>query len=454
MGVQDPRLRLLVERFKDVRLIGAENRVFEFFDAGDDVAHLFAASVLEFEIHSQSVFKGTPFQITVHLPDGKVLFGPTFEIYLSRNGVRLLELANDREPGAGIEAVIFLEVNRGDVISKTVFEIAPRDGMTASQFLSETVHFSPLFSSALRLTRREYEELVEKRFNGEGVFDTVEDMLLEAAGELLIALQGPVQNLAHALADKKMPHELWHPTDRPKDFNEFLNELAQTFDGAIDAVLDALASVPRLSVSQLLEELPGESLLPDAIVDHISAFRRLVSDVERMWNGFLQFFTDAAQFIKLNKPSAGDSFDTLIGYFCGIWDAIIDSVSGLIELAGLALSLLGAFIKASKDPRVAIELVLEALDQLIAAFKMIDWGAIWSHFAVAILPKVVDILRREADDLADDIARNSAAVGYYFGYLVYNIAETFFPPLKLSKAAAGTKAATNAARYADRIFSR
>ena len=49
MGIQDPRLRSLVERFTDVRLSGFKNRVFEFFDAGDDVAHLFAASVLEFE---------------------------------------------------------------------------------------------------------------------------------------------------------------------------------------------------------------------------------------------------------------------------------------------------------------------------------------------------------------------------------------------------------------------
>ena len=116
MGIQDPRLRSLVERFTDVRLSGFKNRVFEFFDAGDDVAHLFAASVLEFEVHSQSLFKGSPFEVSVRLPDRKVLIGQTFEIYLSRSGVRLLELANERKPGHGIEAVIFLEANRGDVI--------------------------------------------------------------------------------------------------------------------------------------------------------------------------------------------------------------------------------------------------------------------------------------------------------------------------------------------------
>ena len=65
MGIQDPRLRSLVERFTDVRLSGFKNRVFEFFDAGDDVAHLFAASVLEFEVHSQSLFKGSPFEVSV-----------------------------------------------------------------------------------------------------------------------------------------------------------------------------------------------------------------------------------------------------------------------------------------------------------------------------------------------------------------------------------------------------
>ena len=102
---------------------------------------------------------------------------------------------------------------------------------------------------------------------------------------------------------------------------------------AIDRVLDALASIPRLSLSDILSDLPGESLLPEAIARLVFAFRRMASDVEGMWNGVLQFVTDAAQFIKANKPNAGDSFDTLIGYFCGIWDGIIDAVSGLLELA-------------------------------------------------------------------------------------------------------------------------
>jgi len=442
----------LVERFTDVRLSGFKNRVFEFFDAGDDVAHLFAASVLEFEVHSQSLFKGSPFEVSVRLPDRKVLIGQTFEIYLSRSGVRLLELANERKPGHGIEAVIFLEANRGDVISRTVFEIAPRAGLSASQFLSATAHFSPILSSALSLSRRDYEQLVKDRFDGAGLFDTVEDVLLEHTGELLIALEGPVASLAAGLGGVKMPRELWHPGERPKNFNEFLSTLALTLDTAIDRVLDALASIPRLSLSDILSDLPGESLLPEAIARLVFAFRRMASDVEGMWNGVLQFVTDAAQFIKANKPNAGDSFDTLIGYFCGIWDGIIDAVSGLLELAGLGLRLLGNFVKASKEPRVAIELILEALDQLLAAFRMVDWVEIWSHFVSIILPKIIEMLRREGEELLDKIARNSAAAGYYFGYLVYNIAETFFPPLKLSKVAAGSEAATNAARVADRIL--
>ena len=83
---------------------------------------------------------------------------------------------------------------------------------------------------------------------------------------------------------------------------------------------------------------------------------------------------------------------------------------------------------------------------------MVDWVEIWSHFVSIILPRIVEMLRREGEELLDKIARNSAAAGYYFGYLVYNIAETFFPPLKLSKVAAGSEAATNAARVADRIL--
>jgi hypothetical protein len=451
MAVFDPQLTPMIERFVGVNPEAFESRTFPFFE-GDDVARLFVVSIAEFEFRGRTI-RGLP--VEVKLPDGKVIFSRVFEIYLSRNGVRLLELAKERTPAAGVEAVIFFEVNRGDIVSDTVFEIAPREGLAATEFLSMTAHFSHILRSALGLSTNAYQKLVRERFDREtGVLERVGDVLLERAGELLIALQDPIEALAGIFANGKMPAELWRPSVRPEDFDASLQSLAASIDGTIDAVLQRVADLPRLNLSSHLQDIPGESLLPNFLAEVLSALRAAISSVERLWNRLLQFVTDAANFIKANKPHSADSFDTLIGYLCGLWDGAIDAISGLVELAALAVGLAGAFLKSATAPRTALQLFLEAMDQMLAAFRMIDWLQVWTHFISKILPKIVDMLQREGNELLNTVARSAAEAGYYFGYVVYNIAEAFFPPLKLSKVAAGARAATNASQFVDRIILR
>jgi len=64
-----------------------------------------------------------------------------------------------------------------------------------------------------------------------------------------------------------------------------------------------------------------------------------------------------------------------------------------------------------------------------------------------------DALLKKGQELMDAIDKaftsNNAAVGYYFGYLVYMVAESFFPPIKLTKAA---RAASRSAGAAQAFF--
>jgi hypothetical protein len=167
----------------------------------------------------------------------------------------------------------------------------------------------------------------------------------------------------------------------------------------------------------------------------------------------IRFLQSLVDFMKQHRPAAGDSFNTFLGYLCGLWDGIVDSLTGLLETLALGLGLLAAFLKASLSPRIAFQAALEGLDQLLQALGRINWLALWNHFVSETFPKIVHFLTEHAPTLiVDKIAANTATVGYYFGYVAYNIAEAFFPPVKLGKVAKGVDAADGVANLVRRAL--
>lgn len=301
-----------------------------------------------------------------------------------------------------------------------------------------------------------YTELVESRFEERRDSDSsvVGDFVRDIADDGMDWLIKQLTDFSNKLKNYKMPRELWHPNEAPADFNKFLNDLSRTIDNTINDGLKAVSNLPRLDLTGFIDDhlpLPMASL-PDIIVEFINSIKDITRKIDSRINGLIEFIEETAEFVKSNKPDTIDSLNTLIGYICGLWDGAIDLVAGFIELVTLGLKLLKLKMAFDKEPRRTLQLLLESLDQIFHAFSKIDWAAFWKHLKEETLPKVMEALEFRLDELLNEFTRNSASAGYYLGYLVFNIIESFFPPLKFSKVAAVSEQASKVALYTNKIM--
>lgn len=450
----DPKVQTVIDRFVDhlePPRPGQTNRsVLTHSDTGDDVGHLSVAFSPVSEPTPEDDF---PFARIVLAS----LLSVFVDVYLSRDGLKLLELTESRKPQGNIAAIVFLEIGDDDRASGQVFELALHPDLHPrwEEFLAETALLSPVIRRELGgLSPDEYRQLVESRFEGApSIFENLEDFLLEKTAEGIVALTGLLEKLAKVVGDDfKMPAELWHPQQHPDDLQEFLDGLGTVVDTNVHGLLEKVQELRIGDLERFLPEVQGEKLLPRFVQDALHVSRTVLALIHAHYEGLLEVLRRVAAFVDQNRPDATDVVHTIIGYLCGVWDAIIDCVAGFVETLGLALELLGAYIEASKDLRTTLQVGLEALDQVIQALERIEWGEIWEHFEQRIFPKLIRFVEEKGEDLEHEIAKSPAAVGYYFGYLVYNVVESLFPPLKLTKAAKASRAASRTARYVDRIL--
>jgi len=427
---------------------GAEVSVKEGPDKNDQVGHVIVASIMRISVPKVEV--ELPFDLGTReiIRGGPTTLEQNTEIYLSRNGVQLLQLSSKRTPGEGTSALIFAEVEDSeekDIVSDRVFEIVPRTGGSLEAFRASNAHIASLMASTLGLSRPDYEDLVEDRFNNGGnTFFSVHDLALKGVGLVLDELKPLTNDFAKLMGQYKMPEELWKPDRMTDDFKTLVASLGQKLDTAANGVLDGLTDLPKLRIVSTVTALPGSSNFPVLL--------GLLSWIESTWNTMLDLVADAARFLRDNKPQAADALGALIGYYCGLWDAIVDAAAGIVEMVSLGLGLVSAFIRAQANPQRVSNFVLEAFDEVVQAISRIDWVKLWNHLLGKIIPKVVKLLRERAASLADKASRSTATAGYYFGYLVYNVVEIFFPPLKFTKVARATEAATETAQFANRVF--
>jgi hypothetical protein len=170
-----------------------------------------------------------------------------------------------------------------------------------------------------------------------------------------------------------------------------------------------------------------------------------------MWNSAVASMREIVEFIRDAIPDAKDMISTLIGYLCGLWDAIMQAASGIFATVSLALSLLKEAVAASQDPRTAGRFLLEALDEFIQILSRVDWAKLWRQLRDKIYPLLVDLLKASAESLADTVARSPATIGYYTGFTVYTVAEIFFPPLKINGLSKAIRAADETSAFVGKV---
>ncbi|GLQ76063.1 hypothetical protein [Vibrio penaeicida] len=400
-----------------------------------------------------------------------------FHLYIGFSAVELLKTYY-KNGNSAQDGTLYVEINEGDRFSDALFISAISGNNRAQQLLmsSKLAHLLPIFvrmfngksaTSLLSLIGRS----PEPKENEDSDFS---DFIVESMESLVKALDSVSKDLA---SDLHAPKELWHPSERPADFNQTVKSAGESINNGITQLIAELQRVV-IDVNQSVSSALGEFEVWandaidtiadlfigffDAVDERINAAKALMHSltelITRFRNGissFLALASSAINWLDTNRPDFSESIDTLVGYFSGLWDGIVDAILGFIDTISLVFHIIIALFKHGGKLHDVFELMLEIIDEFLAVLEKVPWGSLWQIITEDLYPEVRDFFIESTDELmfsiGDAISRTPAASGYYFGYLVYNLVEMFFPPMKFSKISG---VANDAANLTSKFFKR
>lgn len=406
-------------------------------DGTDDVCHLETQTLPE-------------------MNDQGVLESFTVELFFSRSGTALLQLADQRRaryskvsssPDYVIAMFFELEGDpkkgeETDVFEGRVFEVVVRPNPWFKNIASMKRHILNLPSITLQVPEligfkndkqggKEFREKLYdavERSDGAPGFITALALNTVSFGLRFAGLR--LVSLAHWLnKNSRMPKGFWNPEFRPPAVTELRNMVTKAIQEARNTIGSLDLGLGRVAV--WAEELP---LVGD-----------LIGRINAAWAQAEMFFDGIASDLESLMGSAEDTIDTVIAYVCGLWDGIIEAIIGMLEFAGLILRGLAALLSEKTDLGHLTEFVREATDEVIQAFSAVNWARFGDRFMKEIAPMIVEVVKKKVQVFIDEATRTPAVAAYYFGYLVYMIVEFFFPPLKFGQVAKAARVARVAA---------
>ena len=419
---EHPDVAAFVARLTSLPGTAFDASVHNVRDLGDDVAHL-------------AFFVGGP--------------DKRFDLVFSRNGLRLADLAETMAPPDGSRAVVFVEDNSGDRISHPFFDYTLATGVSDSLFSI----ISPVVSevrSTLGLTPDAFRALVrgqdaERSRVETSVMSIALSTLAEVFG-VFDALLGDFVELVNSKA--KAPSGLYQTENRSAPIEDTVSDAGVFLDGVTAQATALMQQLPLSDAAAVFEEAVGKVvepvafLVPDPLLEAIAFVRDMLGKLDRAWAKLRGLLTEFAAWIEKHRPQGEHAVNAVLGYLCGLWDGVVDAVTGIAETLRLVVGLLAAELRRQADPFVSIRLVGEATDQLIQTIADVDFGELLDFFMDELAPVLVEFVEKELDRFGEDLAE----AGYFIGYLAYNLLEFLLPPLKLTKFAKGLSMARESAR--------
>lgn len=384
---------------------------------------------------------------SIETPSGTLTASHRIELYFSASGIGLLSLADTLALSSDTDAIVLIETahpDDPDLTSQRVFRVLRPHTVAMSKFIDITQDLTPLLVETLGVSRPAYRDLIEQAFAGNPTtFFDLRDLTQRALIYLIDTLKPHVDSFAKTLNEGTMPPELWDPDATTREYRAALNAAGGKLDTAATDVLDAVAGLPRLAIAKEIRGWIG--------ADSLAGVIDLIAWAEGAWNATLDTVTEIAQIIQKNIPSGQDVIETVIGYLCGLWDGIIQAAGGVIDTVSLGMTLAKTAMQAERNPAAATQVITEAFDEMVQILSRVNWAKLWQTLRDEIFDPLIDLFKTAVDALPDTIARSPGTVGYYTGFLVYNIAEMFFPPLKGVGLARAGKAAAEAVKLSKKL---
>lgn len=368
------------------------------------------ASIEENKEYIEDIFNGKQYIDSDYddkLDDGESIVSD-FSVVISKNGAFLLELYRDVLKVVGDEEiVVFLEKNHKDQFTNSVLRVAYGSKVKShikALLKSDTLH------ERYNLTSTQVNYMMNAINKEVSMFDYFLNSFMLPFHAIGNIISDTVINTLEGVGDffgktLRIPESFWNP-----DIEDY----------TVGKLTNLMNKEMKQRVEKMKQYLPVLKTVGNPI------FYYIVKGVLDISNYIIDFMQDLQE--------------GFIAFVCGVWNAIMDLISGVFYLISLVFRVIkqinnGALTvaKVVADPNYYQSLMYEYLDNVVQALANVD------------IKEILSTLKSQMKDLKDFIFSvpsqiwsslkhiNSAQVAYYVGYIVVQIIEFIFPPLHLAK---------------------
>jgi hypothetical protein len=165
--------------------------------------------------------------------------------------------------------------------------------------------------------------------------------------------------------NKELVEQLVDPNEAI--FAKIIQEIRTGIEARDKSILN---SIDKLGEVEILTT----GLVIDLTPDYLDSFVRKAYESVR--DKVLQLLDAVEALIPKLSDFAQRIFNVINAFVCGLWNSLVDAITGLISLVGMIFNGMAAFGEAVKNPEKAIPRLLEQIDELIQSLSKIDFGKI------------------------------------------------------------------------------
>ncbi len=338
-------------------------------------------------------------------------------IFISSDGAFLMREHKKLKDGKGVsknEIAVFLEIPTGDILSGQVMHVLMGNyisGSTASNVLANRQLYNDLYDSQLINSYESVAVTDEQIIKLLGQIDSEDSFLSTLITYTLNALTVAEEAVSDAgiwvfeklgsiVSSLRIPEKFWN-----------IESKEYVLKGFDDLILESLQSFKT------------------ALLDFRKQYDYIIPDwTDNLISVLLDAVTWVYEFIIVHLKAA-------FAFNSGLWNGLIDLVTGIFFLVELFFKLMGSKAGFVKDIRYYSSLFLEFADNIIQAVKSIDFSELISDVKDMSTALFEAIKKAEFNSpkINFKFKLNYTEVAYYTGYIAFQILEFIVPILKVAK---------------------
>jgi len=324
-------------------------------------------------------------------------------LVVSYDGAQLLKDYEDLTDVADNQVIIFLEIPKTNIFSDNVLLLKTGKDIVSSM---EAIVQSNWLNNNYTLTEEQRDGLLEAFESDNSYWSQVMRTIVEIQSSITTAITDIGISIFGSIADYfgetlRIPDSFWNADD------------PEYAIGKAEDILVSYVNVGAAKIRKFADD--NKTYLPAMVMYMFEGFATMLEALSSVLHDLL------------------DGIEQVIAFVCGIWNALMDLISGIFGLIKLVFQGIAAVNDLQTNGSYYKALMLEYMDDMLVALIKLDWkkvvlGAYKAHQEMTELVNSIPSLI-----LKGLASLNHTEVGYYGGYIVFQIIEFLFPPLKLAK---------------------